>query len=686
MLAYLICAAAYLALLLASFTLWRRRIAGSALAAAFGAQSAWAVAAGAAASDTSVPFLALMALECVRGLAWCLVLARALGRSADPALGRTAVRVLAGVTLAALVALAATGLLAPVGSALDYLVRVWLWSGLALAVIGLVLVEQVARNTRASHQWELKHLWLAIGAIFTFDLCLFSIFLVRGGIEPALWAARGVVNVLPAGLLAVSLHRMRVWQSETFLSPRIAFFNTTLLAAACYVLAIAAVSYFIGVLGGTWGTVAQAAFLAGGVLLFAVAALSHQFRAWLRVMLTKHLLPYRYDYRREWQRLTRALSESADAPVYERIAAVMASFVECASGGLWLRDAQGDYVPAGGALAPAGAAHVAGADAFLAHLRDHEWIYDLEDLRSARPQQRLPAPPQWLLADTRIWLVVPLVCAGNLVGFVAVGQPLARAPLTWEELDLLRAAGRQVASFLAFEQAAKRLAEAQQFEAVNRLSAVLMHDLRHLIAQQALVVENAARHRRNPEFVDDAILTIENCVQRMNRLMEELRSGVLTEMARRVELGELCSEVAQRCAARAPGPVLSVQDRGLEVVVNRERLQSVLEHLVRNAQDATPPSGSISLIVRRAAQRAVVEVSDTGAGMDEQFIRTRLFRPFETTKGSEGMGIGAYDAREFVRKCGGDIQVRSEPGRGTTFTVSLPLAPPLAAPLAAAAP
>ncbi|EQD40367.1 sensor signal transduction histidine kinase, partial [mine drainage metagenome] len=116
--------------------------------------------------------------------------------------------------------------------------------------------------------------------------------------------------------------------------------------------------------------------------------------------------------------------------------------------------------------------------------------------------------------NPRLWLVVPLICQNELIGFVVIGPPLAAVRLSWEELDLLRAAGRQVASVLAFEQAAERLAEAHQFEALNRLSAVLMHDLRHLIAQQALVVQNAGRHRGNPEFFDDAILTIDNSVKR----------------------------------------------------------------------------------------------------------------------------------------------------------------------------
>ncbi len=282
-----------------------------------------------------------------------------------------------------------------------------------------------------------------------------------------------------------------------------------------------------------------------------------------------------------------------------------------------------------------------------------------------------------MLADHRLWLVVPLICEGTLVGFVGVGHSLAEVELGWEEIDLLRAAGRQIGSFLAFEQAAKRLAEAHQFEALNRLSAIIMHDLRHLIAQQALVVENAARHRGNPEFFDDAILTIEHSVKRMTRLMDQLRGRALAQESHRVELNILCAEAVRRCSTATPTPALRTIDRNIEVVLDRERLLQSLEHVIRNAQQATPPEGSVIVSVIRAGEQAVLEVADTGSGMDAEFIHHRLFRPFDTTKGNGGFGIGAYQAREFVRGCGGQVEVESAPRKGTRFIIRLPLAPAL---------
>ena len=677
MLSYTFSAIAYAALLAACLTLWRRRLTGSGITTAVAAELGWSIVLAVQGQSGFYLRALVIPAEYLRDFAWALVLLRCLNGTKTSGLTRIAQRVL--TALVGLVVLWAIGSFLPgdPGLLVREWARYWQWGGFLLVIAGLVLVEQVARNTRTRQRWALKYVWLAIGALYAWDLCLYSVAMLHGSLATVLWTDRGFFDAALAVLLAVGLSRITEWESAAFVSPRIVFFNATLLGAAFYVFLMAIGSYLIRRLGGSWGAAGQLLFLGVGVLVLAVAALSEQFRAWSRVTIAKYLFPYRYDYRSEWQKLTRALSEDGETPLYERIVRVMAGFMSASGGGLWLRDGEGGYRPAGGELAPPTAPRESAHTEFFSYLLAEEWICDLDAVREARhPARKVPSPPEWMRNNPRLWLVVPLICQNELIGFVVIGPPLAAVRLSWEELDLLRAAGRQVASVLAFEQAAERLVEAHQFEALNRLSAVLMHDLRHLIAQQALVVQNAGRHRGNPEFFDDAILTIDNSVKRMTRLMEDLRSGVLTEQNRRAELADLCAEAIRRCAAQKPLPTLEVRERG-EVVLQRDRLLQVIEHLIRNAQDATPASGSVTVSVHTADLHGVIEVRDTGSGMDAAFIRERLFRPFETTKGERGFGIGAYQAREFVRKCGGTVEVESAPGRGTRFIIRLPLAPSL---------
>jgi putative PEP-CTERM system histidine kinase len=679
-LGYILSAAVYGILLAASLSFWRRRLTGSALAVALATQLAWSGVVAALGAGAAIPLGVLIAVEYLRDLAWALVLTRCLGGAGERGMPLQLLERALGALVALITFAAAASLFSSRVLALEAVAeRYWLWGGLFLSIAGLVLLEQAARNTSSAQRWHLKHLWLGIGVLYAWDLALFSMGMLHGSAAEEFWVARGFVDAAAGVFILVALRRIPAWRSAAFLSPRIAFFNATLLGASLYVLVMAVGSYYVRQLGGTWGGAGQIVFLAAGGLVLAIAVLSDQFRAWSRVMIAKYFFPYRYDYRAEWRKLTQALSEADEAPVYERIAKVMAGFLNAMSGGLWLADGEGGYFPAGGELAPPNAPREAGCGEFFQYLLEQEWIYDLYQATDGHGRRPLAQPPSWMLDDRRMWLVVPLICEGALVGFVVIGRPLAETRLTWEEIDLLRAAGRQVASFLAFEQAAKRLAEAHQFEAMSRMSAIIMHDLRHLIAQQALVVQNAARHRGNPEFFDDAILTVENSVKRMTRLMEALRSGVLPEEMHRVSLTETCTEAARRCETGVPHPTVETRDRSVEVIVNRERLLQVLEHVIRNAQQATPPDGSVTVSAARAGHQAIIEVKDTGCGMDAQFIRDRLFRPFDSTKGEQGFGIGAYQAREFARKCGGAVEVESAPGKGTRFIIRLPLAPALVA-------
>ena len=131
--------------------------------------------------------------------------------------------------------------------------------------------------------------------------------------------------------------------------------------------------------------------------------------------------------------------------------------------------------------------------------------------------------------------------------------------------------------------------------------------------------------------------------------------------------------MVSQCADRQPVPCLVITQDEFWVRAERERLQLAIYHAVRNAQDATPAEGSVTVTVRADATHCLIDISDTGTGMDEEFVRQRLFRPFDSTKGTQGMGIGAYQIRETVLALGGELSVESTVGKGTTVLVKLNL-------------
>jgi putative PEP-CTERM system histidine kinase len=319
-----------------------------------------------------------------------------------------------------------------------------------------------------------------------------------------------------------------------------------------------------------------------------------------------------------------------------------------------------------------GVASVTGDEDLPRFLERTGWIVDTREYRATPDVYGNIELPQWLRESEKLRIVCPLLHLDQLIGFVVLYDPPPPFELTYEDRDLMKTLGRHVATQLAQHDADRKLAESRQFEAYNRLTAFMMHDLKNSIAQLKLIVANAERHKRNPEFIDDAIGTIANTAERMTRLIEQLRGSASPDRLVPVDVAAIAREAVSRCSQRQPCPVLEASGQ-VCVQADPERLTSIVEHVIRNAQDATPEKGSIRVSVATAGGQAQVIVEDTGSGMAPEFLRDRLFRPFDSTKGAKGMGIGAYQVREYVRQLGGNVEVQSSPGQGTRFAINLPL-------------
>ena len=551
------------------------------------------------------------------------------------------------------------------------------WSALAFApligtaVLGLVLAEQVYRRTDERLKWNMRPLVLAFGGIFLFDLVLYSDAQLFNVIDPALWSARGAVDAMAIPLLAIAAMRNPEWKFGVAVSRGVLAGSTALLVAAAYLLGVALLGYVVRYIGGSWGSVLATVVVFGAGLLLVLVTLSETFRAKVRVVIAKNFLAYRYDYREEWLRFTRTLSlpfpgESLD----DACVRALASLVESSGGVLWLQRGDGSYEQ----RAHVGVGSVETGrpmdDGVVEFLRRTNWVIDVEEARRDPAKYEGLAVPSWLEKAKGAWLVVPLATGDELIGCVLLTRPRVQIDVNWEVLDLLRTAGRQAASYLAHMQATDALLEARKFEAFNRMSAFVVHDLKNLVAQLQLMLRNAQRHRANPEFQDDMLATVEHTVERMNMMMRQLRSGATpVDNARLVDLGSVAQRVKSVRASSHPRLEMLVPE-GVLAVGHEERLERVIGHIVQNALDAVGDEGRVTVKVARVDADAIVEVSDNGPGMSADFVRERLFKPFESTK-SSGMGIGAYESQQYVHGVGGRIEVDSEVGRGTTVRLVL---------------
>jgi len=542
---------------------------------------------------------------------------------------------------------------------------------LASAVAGLVAIEQLYRNFPEQSRWGIKPLAVGLLGAFFFDVYVGADAFMFRRVDLTLWGMRGFVWCAAMVLVAISAGRSRNWNFRISVSREVVFHSATLGVAGLFLLVVAAAGYWVRFFGGEWGAALQILLLFGGLLGCAIVLFSGAFRAKLRVFLAKHFFSYRYDYRAEWLRFTQALAVSGgSADLSIAVIRGLADLVESPGGVLWLKDHSGGFAP----YARLNHVQVDASEPidglFAQFLMRRGWVVDLAEVRSQPSIYEGFVPPAWLEQVPDAWLIVPLFVEVELVGFVVLMTARTNIDVDWEVLDLLKTASRQAAVHLGRHQAAEALMEAQKFDAFNRMSAFVVHDLKNLVAQLQLMLRNADRHKDNPEFQQDMLDTVRHVQERMKGLMSQLQEKRSIDMRRPVNLGELAQRIAD--GKRHQRPLVGVTlDATPVAMAHPERIERVVGHVVQNALDATGDDGIVGIRVFERDGMACLEVRDSGCGMSVQFVRERLFKPFQSTKDA-GMGIGAYETLQYITELGGRIDVESEPGHGTTMQVWLP--------------
>jgi putative PEP-CTERM system histidine kinase len=538
---------------------------------------------------------------------------------------------------------------------------------IGISVIGLLTIENLWRNTDPQRRWHVWPLCLALGGLFAYELFLFSdAFITRGRVDPGLGLGRAIAAVFTAPLLALAMARNREWRVDIHVSRQVVFHTATLLASGCFLLAVAIVGMALRKFEGDWGLVLQLAMLFGSIVVLATVLSSGSLRRRLKFLISRNFFTHRYDYRIEWLKFIEFISDPSQADELQvRIIRALAEFVDSPAGVLWsLSRGIGYHPTAVWQLRAPREAKLSPEDPFIAGFRDGGWI-----------QERTPAGDEaWPFASQNAWLAVPLSYRREVVGFVLLDGASPSVTLDWEAFDLLRAAGRQAASYLQEERSTKVLRDSEMLNEYSKRFAFVVHDIKNLASQLGLVVSNAKRYIDDPDFQRDMLQTVEDAVGRMNHLLSQLRAEATPQTPRLADPDEIVASVAASLAHGAVTIETHTDAEDCVVAMEPERLRSALTHLAQNAIEASSPGDPVVISTHRRRAHIVIDIIDRGPGMDDAFVRDQLFLPFRSTK-PDGYGIGAFQTREMIRMSGGDLEVISKRGSGTTMRILLPLVP-----------
>ncbi len=653
------CALAFLALIVLMVLQGRTSRAGLAILGCCIASLIWASATAAAA-----PVAALSALDSLRLSAWLLfaVVLVTIRAGDGSGLGRAYLLGAVGFCFAAIFDDVWTLVVNSDAKALftsQLLIRI------GFGVAGLLTIENFWRNTEPERRWHVWPLCVAIGGLFAYELFLFSdAFITRGRVDAGLALGRPMVAAFMAPLLALAMARNREWRVDIHVSRQVVLHTATLVASGCFLVAVAVVAILLRGFGGDWGLVLQLAMLFGSIVVLATVLSSGSVRRRLKFLISRNFYTHRYDYRVEWLKFIELVSEpKVGEELSVRIIRALAEFVDSPAGVLWSLSRGIGYYPTAAWKQPIpDDCKVPIDDPFIVGFRNGGWI-------QARSSQA--GANTWPIAS-KAWLAVPLSHRTEVIGFVILDRAAHMINPDWEAFDLLRAAGRQAASYLAEERSTKVLRDSELLTEYSKRFAFVVHDIKNLASQLNLIVSNATRHIGDPEFQRDLLRTVEDSVARMNNLLSQLKANAAPHPPRLLNPNLVVSAVAAEFAD-APVAVEARDESGpCAVTIDPERLRSALTHLVQNAVDVSCPGDRVIISSHRFGTRLLIEVTDNGPGMDDAFVRDELFLPFRSTK-SGGYGIGAFQTRELIRMAGGDLEVISEKGFGTRMRIILPL-------------
>ncbi|MFQ5835454.1 MAG: ATP-binding protein [bacterium] len=273
-------------------------------------------------------------------------------------------------------------------------------------------------------------------------------------------------------------------------------------------------------------------------------------------------------------------------------------------------------------------------------------------------------------------MCAPLKTKNELLGAMAVESSMSEKDFTEADLELFSTFANEVALALENASLTENLIESRELDSFNRITSIIIHDLKGSINGLSLLLYNVEKNYDNPEFRADLMATIADTIKKTEDLIARLTSRPHLLELRSESVNLLLQRLVEKLYLRKLPDVELIEEYGElpKMMIDADNMERVFENVILNALEAMPNGGKLTIVTRKTKKplAAVVEIIDTGRGMTKEFINHNLFKPFRTTK-RKGLGLALFSCKEIVSLHGGKIEVKSELSRGTSFVIRLPI-------------
>lgn len=543
----------------------------------------------------------------------------------------------------------------------------WGYAGLAVSVFLIVLAEQAFRR---SDKQTGKLIFLSVLILSVIDVVLFcdAILSSRSAEDHAVIRVSALLVLSP--LFLRGFNQWQVMPFSVSLSPKFILKNSVLFLVGMYLILASFVSIFFEVME-IESNLLVILFCLLFIPLFLLLFTSN-FRRNISIWIHKNLFKGQFDYRKTWLNVLNKLSplSTPDAVAQEGLACFM-NELHVTEGGLFTFEGAECKL-----LASSGLEVGPGLWQSLMPLRDylgeHGWIIDLHEYQTDPLQYPSPSPElsyRW----QKGWIVAPINVSDAAVAFFLIkGTSPFFLSLNWEVRDFISALGQQIWQHYQAQLHRVKAMEQAQFVAFYQTAAFVIHDLKNIDAQLGMISSNAKEYGDDLDFAKDTYLSIDKMHDRLTNTLSQLRA----KLAFQASEGATPEEWRELMVRKSKAKRVTLHVSGaIDVILSYPvQFQKVLSHLIDNAIEACEKEllPLVHVVFELDGQRLNVSISDNGYGMSSDFIKNSLFKPFQTTKGNAGMGLGLFEVKQFVDELGGLVHVSSTPGKGTRFDIRLP--------------
>ncbi len=562
------------------------------------------------------------------------------------------------------------------------LVHVGLLMGFIFALMDL---ERTYRTAVGMTRWRIKYMLLGLMVLFVVRIYTSSQALLYNAVDLSLVGIQTAALLLAQILMVRSFVRAGHFSADLYPSQSVLRGSITVILAGGYLLVVGVLAKFAATLGATEHFPLQAFVVLLSLVVLALVIQSDHARMRLRRFVSRHFQRPRVDFRTTWQKFAAHATTAEDSTsLCRNVVALIAETFEVLWVTAWIMGDRRDALiiaassDSATADAPEPLADAHAVSDLVRYFHDHPEAIDLEDVKVPWTEAlKHWHPNAFTTGGHRV--AIPLIARGELLGLIMVGDRVGGEIFTPADLDVFKCVGDHVAASLLNAQLAQRLLQVKELESFQLMATFFVHDLKNAANTLNLLLRNLPEHFHEAEFREDALRGCAKTVDHMNSLISRL-----TELRQELRVQPTATDLndfVRRALAEFPASDAITVTQDLRptppVLLDAEQMRKVVANLLLNAREAISTTGTIRVTTHRQNGKVELAVADTGCGMNPEFVRKSLFRPFQTTK-QRGLGIGMFQTKMIVEAHGGRIDVDSAPGRGTTFRISLPCPEPSA--------